>query len=103
MDAQANRSASYHAPNHVDDTRYDIDPYTETTVASPHHEGYFDNPEMAYASMSPLTLILFLQELTTRRSRDASHWSIRKQVRSITPIPSFARPDALPTPLTRHV
>ena len=36
----------------MEDTRYEIDPYTETTVVSPHYEGYFDTPEMAYASMS---------------------------------------------------
>lgn len=46
------RSASYHTPNQVEDTRYEIDPYTETTVISSHYEGYFDTPEMAYASMS---------------------------------------------------
>lgn len=42
--------AAYHSPNQVDDTRYEIDPYTEITVAVPHQDGYFDSPEMAYAS-----------------------------------------------------
>lgn len=49
---EADRPSEYHTPDLVDDTRYDVDPYTETTVAVPHHEEYFDDPEMAYASMS---------------------------------------------------
>ena len=37
------------APLSIDDNQYDVEPYTETTIVSP-RDGYFSNPEMAYAS-----------------------------------------------------
>jgi len=43
------RSKTYQAPLSIDDTQYNVEPYTETTIVFP-REGYFGNPEMAYAS-----------------------------------------------------
>jgi hypothetical protein len=54
VDTCAYRSSSrYQEPLVIDDTKYEADPYIETTIMSP-RDGYFSNPEMAYASKSPL-------------------------------------------------